>query len=317
MVWNVLGVTAPIYLMMVLGFVAVRAGWLAAPDLRALGRFVVQFALPALLFTAVMQRPLADLFDARFLLMYALGTLAIFGVVFAWALRRSPGRSSMPAMMALGATSPNTGYVGYPIVLSLLGPKGASAVALLFLVENLLIIPLGLALAERATQADGARGLGALVQQTLRGMITNPLVLAVLAGLLCSFAGVVLPAVVSQPIQMLATASTPAALMVIGGSLVGLKVAGVRGDLAAVVMGKLLLHPLAVAALMAWWSPQDPTLWVAAVLFAAMPPMGIYPVLAQRFDQERFTAAALLVGTLASFVTLNALVAWIRHAGLA
>jgi predicted permease len=103
------------------------------------------------------------------------------------------------------------------------------------------------------------------------------------------------------------------ALFVIGGSLVGLKLAGVRRDLAWVAMGKLILHPLAVFTLLWLLPPIAPELRIAAVLFAAMPMLSIYPVVAQKYGLEGFTAAALLVTTIASFFSISALLWAMQH----
>lgn len=94
-------------------------------------------------------------------------------------------------------------------------------------------------------------------------------------------------------------------LFVIGGSLVGLQTKGMRRDVSVIALGKLLLHPLAVGLMMWLAPPADPALRVAAVIFASVPMLSIYPVLAQKYGFEGFCAAALLLATVLSFVTIN------------
>ena len=78
-----------------------------------------------------------------------------------------------------------------------------------------------------------------------------------------------LPALATTAIGLVASAASPVALFVIGGSLVGLQLDGQRTDIATVVIGKLILHPLAVFAAL-WLLPAtDATLSAAAVLLAA------------------------------------------------
>jgi len=60
----------------------------------------------------------------------------------------------------------------------------------------------------------------------------------------------------------------------------------------------------------------DPELRTAAVLFAAMPMLGIYPLLAQKHGHDEITAAALLVTTVGSFFTLSALLWALKHTAL-
>ena len=102
----------------------------------------------------------------------------------------------------------------------------------------------------------------------------------------------------------------------IGGSLVGLQLAGIRGDIALITCGKLLLHPLCVLAFVLLFPPEQPLLRAAAILFAAMPMLSIYPVLAQRHGHERLCAAALLAATVSSFVSISLLIAFLPAAWL-
>lgn len=99
--------------------------------------------------------------------------------------------------------------------------------------------------------------------------------------------------------------SAAVSLLVIGGTLVGLKTKGMRRDVTAIASSKLLLHPLAVGLMMWLAPPSDPTLRAAAVVFAATPMLSIYPILAQRYGFEEMCAAALLLATVMSFVTIS------------
>lgn len=311
---QILAITTPIYLIIAAGFLSVRFGLFNKPDMRVLGRFVVNFCLPALIFNALSKRPLGEVLNGPYLLAYAAGSLTVvlIGMLVGLRLRRQ----SMPlaTMQSLGMAASNSGFVGYPIVLQLLGPTAGVALALTMLVENLLVLPLCFAMADNEGQDAAQRWHHALLN-SLRNLLRNPLVLAILAGFCFSLLGLQLPAVLAQTVQIVATASSPVALFVIGGSLVGLKLAGVRRDLAWVACGKLLLHPLAVFTLL-WLLPAGlvvaPELRVAAVLFAAMPMLSIYPVVAQKYGLEGFTAAALLVATVSSFFTISSLL-WAMH----
>jgi len=64
---NVLAITVPIYIVIAIGFIAGRTGLLCGPDMRMLGRLVFNFALLALLFTALSRRSIADILNGRYL----------------------------------------------------------------------------------------------------------------------------------------------------------------------------------------------------------------------------------------------------------
>ena len=310
---HVLEVTGPIYLLMALGYLALRAQWLAPADLRVLGRFVVLFCLPALLFRSLAKQPLMQILQADYLMIYATGSLMTLGTVLLVA-RVVLGRPwSLAAMQAMGATGSNSAFVGYPIVLQVLGPVASLGLALGALVENLLVIPLSLMLAEASGSEHGRRQ--AFVQ-AFKGLGRNPLILSMLAGLAVSATGWGLPSVLDRGLGLVAAAAPPTALFVIGGSLVGMKLDGIRSDLALVAGGKLLLHPLCMWALVHCFPLAQAPLNASAVLFAAMPMMSIYGVLSQRFGHEKFCSAALLAATLGSFFTINALLAFLPAAWL-
>jgi len=299
---DIFTITAPIYLLMLLGYGAVRTGWFSRADMRVLGQFVVRFALPAMLVRTLSQRQAADMLNGPFLLAYAGGSLLALAVGWWWA-RGKP--ASYRAFLGMGMCFSNSGFIGAPVLLQWLGPPGAVALALAMVVENLLMLPLILLLAER--DAPAASSWGQALGLALKPLLKHPLIGAIAAGMACAALGLHLPAVLVRSVDLLANASAGVALVVIGGTLVGLELQGLRRDIAAVAAGKLLLHPLAVGALAAWWMPAGDLLRTAAVALAAMPMLSIYPVLAQKHRHDGFCAAALLVTTVLSFLSLSGL----------
>lgn len=302
---SILGITGPIYLLILAGYLAVRFGLFAKADMRVLGRFVAQFALPALLFRALSQRSLAEIVNVSYLTAYALGSLLALATGYLIARRLQGKPYALAGLFGMGMSCSNSGFIGYPVVMQLLGPVAGVALALTMLVENLLTIPLSLLLADRTGQ--GNLPWHAVLRDTARKLASNPLIVAIVLGLLTALLQPPLPEMLSKAIALVAGASSPVALFVIGGTLVGLEVKGLRGDVALIVAGKLVLHPLAVFGLLALLPPLDPALHTAALVFAAMPMFSIYPVLAQKYHHEGFCAAALLATTVSAFVTLNAL----------
>jgi len=302
-VLDVLAITGPIYVVIALGYAAVRARLFRADDLRALGKFVLHFALPALLFTALARSPVASIIDPAYLAAYAASGVGVMLGAFLWERRVRRRDAPTSAVIATGMSFPNLAFVGYPIIVPLLGAAGAVAVAISFVVDNLLILSLSLALAGSggAVAESRARALGRALAATGR----NPMIVAIVAGFLVALAGIALPAPVTRTIDLFAGASTAVALFVVGGSLVGLEVRGMVRDVSAIAIGKLVVHPL-VAAGLATLVPLDPAMRIACIACACMPMVSIYPILAQRYRLEGLAAAALLVTTVASFFTISA-----------
>ena len=313
----ILSVTAPIYLMIALGYLAVRKGFLLPTDMPVLGRFVVQLALPALVFKAVAVQPLAQVLRWDYVLVYSSGSVLAVLLGRWWCqrvLRQTPVQAAIAAM---GMGCPNSGFVGYPMLLMLLPGVAGSVLALNMLVENLLLIPLLLLWAERAQQ--GGQGTGHLLL-TLRRLLRSPLMLALGAGLLMAVSGWSLPAVLLRTVDMVAATCGALSLLLIGGTLRGLSLRGQQSQLLVIACGKLLLHPLcvwlALVTLPLLGLPALPGPMAAAVvLSAAMPMFGIYPTLAHSYGEGASSAGALLVTTMASFVSITALLALMAWQG--
>lgn len=317
---DILAITGPIYLCIAAGFASVRWGLFSKSDMRVFGKFVIQIALPALLFNALASRPLGEVLHWGYLLAFTGGSLVLMlgALLYAW---RVQGRGlTESAYVAMGMTCSNSGYVGYPVMLLTFGPLAGVILALNLIVENIIKLPLLFTLADAgaAREGQGRLTLWQALRETAGRLVRNPMIVAIFAGFAVALTGWQLPSVLQRTVTLFSAASGGLALFIIGGTLVGLEVKGLRRQVSLIAVGKLLLHPLAVwmavllLPLLGLPAVQG-DLRAAVVLSAAMPMLGIYSLLAQRHGFEGFTAAALLAATGASFFTLSAILWLMRH----
>lgn len=309
---DILSVITPIFLLVGLGYLAVRTGFFPATGLPVLAQFVIRFALPALVFRSLATRALVEVLNAPYLIAYTLGSLAAAAAGLAWA--RWARRESLEAgaLTAMGVSCSNSAFVGFPVCWQLVGPEAGIGLALCMMVENLLMIPLCLALADSAGAAH--EPFGKALRRALAGLPKNPLIIAIAAGFLFSLWQLRLPAPVFKAVDLLANASAAVALFFIGGTLVGLSARETMHDVAAVAVGKLLLHPAAVLLALTLVGPVSPTLHAMAVVMAAAPMLAIYPIFGQRHGLGAICSARMVGTTLASFATIGA---WIALSGSA
>ncbi|MEY5098546.1 MAG: hypothetical protein RJA36_1265 [Pseudomonadota bacterium] len=311
--WDILAITGPIYFVILLGYLVTRWGLFAKPDMRVFGKFVINMALPALLFNALSQRSVAEILNFQYLAAYALAGLLLLAASFAWCRWGARRSMSYSSTYAMGMVCPNSGFVGYPVAVLVLGGSVAGvSLALNMVIENLLIIPILLALSDMGEEGGGAWHRAAW--QTFKGLARNPMIIAIVAGMAASFLELRLPAPVARTVNLFAQASGALSLLVIGGSLLGLQVRGMRSEVAQISVGKLILHPLVMLAVLLWLVPiDDPQLRTAVLLSCAMPMMGIYTILAQRHGHEGVSSAAMLAATTASFLSLSGLLLGLRQ----
>jgi hypothetical protein len=307
---DILSITGPIYIIIALGFAATRLGRFAKADMGVIGKFVVNFALPALLFKSLSQRPIGEILNSSYLLAYVTGTLCVIGSGYFWSRRLARLDSTTSTIYIMGMSCSNSAFVGYPILLLTMAPISGMALALNMTLENVAIIPLLLVMADRS--CDKPDRWYRVVGQSFKRLASNPIFIAIFAGVGVSIAGWTLPAALVQTVSMLALASGALALFVIGGTLVGLPTQGLGKRVAPIVLGKLVFHPLAVLTAihllpMVGLPRLEGPLATAAVLMAAMPMMSMYTILAQIYRREEIAAAAMLVTTVCSFFTISGL----------
>jgi hypothetical protein len=314
-VLEILAITLPIFLLIGAGFTAARFGLMSRDNLQGVGTFVMYLALPSLIIRALTDYPLAEVLNPGYLLAYGAGSLAAFFMGLALTVGLRGKRLDAGAIHALGMSASNSGFIGYPVALMAIGPPAAIFMALNMVVETLIIIPLALILAEAGRQ--NGNGLGPVVRQTFARLTRNPVLIGLLIGITLALSGLRLPGPLAQAIDMLAEAAGPAALFTIGGMLHGLKARGMAVDVSQVVLGKLLLHPLAVllAAFLLLPDP-DPLMIAGALLFACAPMISVYPLFGKQYGQGDISAAGLMVSTLASFVTISLMIWLLTHYGL-
>lgn len=302
-----LNITAPIFILMALGFYAVKSNYFPAQGIKGISQFVARVAVPALIFRALAERDLSEILHTPYLIAYSLGSLLPFILCFYFARRCRNQTTGSAALYGMGASFSNSIMVGYPIISTLFADAALVPLALTLLVENLLLMPMTLAI------ADGSRlqhlSVARRTRETISTFAKNPIIVAILLGLAVSVTGIPLPTASSRILDLLAASVTGAALFAIGGMLVGMRVEGLFLDLSAIVVVKLLVHPLAMLAAFLIVPGIDTGLAQAAVILASAPIFGIYAVIGQQYGQGDFCAAAMLPTTVLSFMSLS-LVIW-------
>lgn len=308
---DILSLTAPIFVLIGLGYISVLTGLVDRDTTRGMGRFVITIALPALIVRGMANKPLKDSFDPMFLAGYGLASLVLFAagmMVYRWWRRSSIAESSMAS---LGMSSSNSGFIGVSICTVVLGTEPASrAVAMTIMVESMLMIPLAMAIAD-AGGKQAERHLLLRLGVTLKRLTRSPLLIAITLGLILAVFQIPLPGVALEVVDMLAMAAAPVALFAVGGNLQGLRPKGMLADAGIITFGKLVLHPALTALAFMAIPGLDPTLRKAGLVFAAAPTLSILPILGMRYGLEDRSSAALLLCTVLSFISISALIALI------
>ena len=316
---QILSVTFPFFALVLCGYVTARRRMLPLEAIPGLNGFVLFFALPCMLYRFGASTPLAQLLDAGVFLAYLACALLMVGFTVMVSLGPRIGWNDA-AFGALVAAFPNTGFMGVPLLVALLGPRAAGPAIVTILVDMVITTSLCIAL----SRLDGAdqHGAGKAARSALRGVATNPLPWAILLGALSSAMQAQLPRPLAQTLGMLADAASPVALFTIGAVLARSQMLAAhaahralpwRDDL-PVAAFKLFLHPLLVLLLgglsIRLGLPLDKFALTTMVLVAALPSASNVSMLAERFGADNGRIARIiLVSTAAAFVSFSVAVA--------
>lgn len=295
--------TLPFFALIGLGWAAAATRFFPPEGAAWLTRFVFYFALSAMLFRFAAGLDLGTLFDLRFVLAYLLGTAVVWAI--GMAVSRARGLPLPEAAMEAHCTmTGNTGFLGVPMLVVLLGPAAIGPVLMVLTIDMLVFSTL-ITLIVHGARHGGLRL--AAVLPVLRGVAANPMIIAMVAGLIWGGLSLPLPGPVDEFLTILGAAATPGALFAIGASLAGRSLARMAPS-AWLSGAKLVLHPAAVG-LTAWAFGVDPVAAGVMVVAAGLPVAGNVYILAQHFGvaQQR-VSTAILISTAASIVTIPALI---------
>jgi malonate transporter len=163
--------------------VAARRRLLPLEAIAGLNGFVLFFALPCMLYRFGATTPIAQLLDAGVFFTWLLCALVIVAFTVTISLNARIGWND-GAFGALVAAFPNTGFMGVPLLVALLGPRAAGPIIVTIMVDMVITTSLCIALS-RLDSAD-EHGVAHAAQNALKGMLVNPLPWSILLGALAS-----------------------------------------------------------------------------------------------------------------------------------
>ncbi len=295
-----LALAAPFFGLVFIGYALMRfSGWPRAMS-ENLSRFVFTVAMPAMLFRMMSDLSRLPPVDARLLVAFFGSCLIVFviGRVLAWKAFRLDGQAQ--SVFALGGIFSNNVLLGIPLARVALGEAAMPSVALVLVFNSLILWTLVTVSIEWARHGSlSVKGFA----KTVRGVATNPIVASIVGGSLFGLAGLPVPALLDQPLAMIAQAAAPLAMIVLG---MGLAEYGVREGWrisTAITAVKLLVQPLAVW-LLARVLGLPPMETQVVVMLASLAVGANVYLMARQFQVlEGPVAGSLILSTMLSAVT--------------
>jgi len=306
----VLEIVLPIFAIVLVGFIAAKAEILDERANNGLFRYVLYMAIPCLLFEKMSSIDLPHGIPWTLLCGYYVGTLASFAIGAAVARQALSRTLEEQGMMGFSTSYSNMALLGIPLVLTAFGDSAAVPLFTIIALHPTLLVPLTALFVELGQNRHEEIRL--LPFQAIAGVLRNPIIIGLLAGLLANVLDIALmPAAESVIFSVGATAGT-CALVSVGASLSQYKLTGTLSAAAIMVALKNFMHPLIVWSLTTHVFEIEPLWRNTAVVLAALPTgVNVY-ILARHYNVMAEDAAkTITMSTLTSTVTVTVLLSWL------
>lgn len=314
----VLNVTFPFFAVIACGFAAGRTGFLGRDGVKVLNSFVFYFALPALLIRSLAVQPISEIIDLSFVAAWAVSGLVMFcaiALTVKLIFHRSSGEA---AILGQSAAAGNVVFLGFPMLIALLGDWVTAPVALVAMIDVIVLMPIAIAMLEASR--GGAGHWFEAVLQVMRTMVMHPIIISITVGLTLSLMRVPFYVPVDSFLQLLGAAAAPGALFALGTFLGvnprenGRRGSGPRGSgltvVTIVAIVKLVAFPALVWVAMTMVFEVNSQWAMVGTLLAALPTAQYVFIFAERYNTFTTHAAAVInVTTALAVITFSALAA--------
>lgn len=285
-----------IFSLLLFGLLARRFNLIKEEAQSSLAEIVISIAIPAIMFVSIVSNEGRGGFSEWYLAPL-ISIIVIFLLLFiskiCGCIFHLPPKLSGTFLVVCAI--PNTAFIGFPVVLSLLDKEGLTHAVLYDFGASIILWTVVVTL----LQGDGF---------SLKNWknILNPVLGAIIAGFIINTLKIKVPSLIIEALNIMGNAAVPLAMLLVGYQLAGLKLRFSTNGiyLGVVVLIKLFLFPFVTYILMSFLN-LDPVLRAAVLIESAMPSMASTPVLVKKFGGDLdFATASVFITTLLSTITI-------------
>ena len=288
---------AVLFLLIGTGMVAVKTGVLKLENKQALSNLLVYIIVPAMVVNSYRMEFSTQILR-NLLAAFGMSVLSVLlGTVITLLLTARKTGSRMP-IFRFACIFSNAAYMGFPLISALFGSEGLLYASAYVTVFNILLWTLGYGLVSG----------GSSVKEIAHSLVRTPVLYAIVVGLGIYLLQIPLPALITQPLELLAGVNTPLS-MLITGILIA------TGDLKQIVCDRhiwklaglrmLVIPAVCLAAFAALGLLRFGMSAQVVLLLECCPAAAITSVFAVQFGHdEQFAAGCVVLTTLLSIVTL-------------
>lgn len=306
-----LNATVPVFLVIVAGYLLKRIGWINEGFIKASNKINFTITLPALLIQDMMNTDFMQEFDIIYVLYCAIvSTICFFGT---WIVAKAVIKDkSIIGEFVQAAYRSSAAVLGAAFVLNIYGDTGMVPLMIIGAVPlyNIYaVLVLTVECPEKGTQHEKT------MKTTLKGIVTNPIILSIIAGVLLSIFKVDFPKMVDNTISNFAKMSTPLALLAIGGSFeFGKAIKKAKPAVVAAVL-KLVGWAAIFLPVAVWMGYRDEKLMALIIMLASPTTPSCYIMAKSMKSEGTLTSSVVVLTTMCSAFTITAIIFILRTMG--
>jgi len=207
-----LNAALPVFIVMLVGKLLNKLGLFPESYASATDKFVFKAALPVLLFKDISSMDFRQDFDVKFVLFCALTSVIMFLAVWAVSYVLIKDKS-MVGSFTQGSARGSAAILGIALATNIYGSSGLAPLMIFAAVPvfNIMSVIILACSADKKNKTLSLKGI-------LVSIVTNPIILGIVAGLPFSVFDITLPSIVMGAVDSIAKTATPMALLAIGAS---------------------------------------------------------------------------------------------------
>ncbi len=294
-----LNATVPVFLIMVIGYILKQIGMLNDDFVKGANRFNFKVTLPALLFQDILGADILANFDMKYVLFCAIVTLVCISII--WGMSKGLYKSGDRGEFVQGSYRGSAAVLGAAFIQNIYGNSGMAPLMIIGSVPLYNIFAVVVLTFEAENGGDSKK-----IKKAFVDICKNPIILAIIAGLLVLCMGINPPKLVDNTIGMLAKMASPLALIAIGAGFEGRKaIARIKPTIVASFI-KLIAQPVVFMPLAIYMGFRGDKL-IALLIMLGAPSTASGYIMAKNMNHEGVLSSSIIVlTTLLSSFTITA-----------
>ena len=295
-----LNATVPVFLMMLLGLVFRKAGWIDDAFASKMNQFVFRVPLPLLVFSDLASVDFDKVWNMKFILFCFFVTVLSIGISVAisylWKDKSIQGEFVQASYRSSAA------LLGIAFIQNIYGTSGMAPLMIigsvpLYNVMAVLVLSLF---------RPGQKGLDRKVlKKTLKGIVTNPIIIGIVAGLLWSALKIPMPHIAEKTVSSVAGVATPMGLMAMGATFdIKKAFAKVRPSVVAALI-KLVGYAGVFLPVAVWMGFRKEELVAILVMLGSATTVSSFVMAKNMGHEGTLTSSTVMLTTLFSAFTLT------------